>query len=129
MKPETKMEAWSMEQENHLCKLWSCHPCLFDVKSKDFANKPMRKVALREIATELDRTGLKILSAYLFCQPIYSVCLSILSAYLFCQPIYSVSLSILSAYLFCLPIYSVCLSILSAYLFCQPIYTYIEGTL
>ena len=60
IKPELKSEAWSMEQENHLCKLWSCHPCLFDVKSKDFANKPMRKIALGEIAAELDRTGLQI---------------------------------------------------------------------
>ena len=54
---EIGTDIWTLEQEDQLCKLWSEHTCLYDIKSKDFVNKRMRKFALAEIAVNLGRTG------------------------------------------------------------------------
>ena len=57
-----KMAAQSLVQEvvneEKLIDLWPDHPCLYDVRSKDFKNRDKREKAVADLALQLEQTGM-----------------------------------------------------------------------
>jgi hypothetical protein len=48
---------WSVESEELLIELWQENPCLYDISSKEYANKVAKKKAIDEMAMKLSMSG------------------------------------------------------------------------
>jgi len=54
---KTATAVWSSEKEDELAVLWSEHPCLYDVKSKEYRDRVAKELALKEIGQKVEMTG------------------------------------------------------------------------
>jgi len=51
------MESWSDDDVCKLISFYERHPCLYDVKLKDYRNKDKKRALEKQVAEELKRSG------------------------------------------------------------------------